>query len=64
MFNNYAEGAPSLRLYVKNLAKQTTEQDLRFIFSAFLEQDPEEASNSMCVLFFLLSKTQLFFFQV
>jgi U11/U12 small nuclear ribonucleoprotein SNRNP65 len=34
-FKNYQAGTPSTKLYIKNLSKKTTEQDLKAVFSLF-----------------------------
>ncbi|CAB3375791.1 Hypothetical predicted protein [Cloeon dipterum] len=48
VFRNYQPGAPSCRLYVKNLAKATTARDLHFIFRAFIGHRPlDEEANKM-----------------
>lgn len=39
VYKNYAEGAPTCRLYLKNLAKTVTEEDLRFIYSRYLTRE-------------------------
>ena len=36
MFNNYTPGEPSVKLYIKNVAKNTTEDDLKFIFGRYI----------------------------
>ena len=35
-FKKYSRGDPSSRLYVKNLAKQVTEEEIKFIFRRFM----------------------------
>lgn len=46
VFKNYVPGEPSAKLYIKNLAKATTEQDLKFIFGRYVFwQNEEEASR-------------------
>lgn len=42
VFKNYQPGAPSCRLYIKNLAKQVTVNDLDYIYRRFLTSDLEE----------------------
>ncbi|KAG9483281.1 hypothetical protein GDO78_009295 [Eleutherodactylus coqui] len=37
VFKNYEPGEPNCRLYVKNLSKQVTEKDLKFIFGRFID---------------------------
>ncbi|XP_054716083.1 RNA-binding region-containing protein 3-like [Uloborus diversus] len=41
VFRNYSPGEPTLRLYIKNLAKQVVEKDLRHIFGRFVDADSE-----------------------
>jgi len=48
LFRKYEAGMPSCRLYVKNLAKKTTEKDLEFIFGSFVNfvnEDEAELFN-------------------
>ncbi|XP_055587825.1 RNA-binding region-containing protein 3 [Uranotaenia lowii] len=43
VFKNYTPGEPSNRLYIKNLAKSTTEEDLRNIFHSFaITSNPDQ----------------------
>jgi len=49
VFNNYSMGEPSLRLYIKNLSKQSTEEDLHYIFGRYINWTSEDDKN-MCVL--------------
>lgn len=44
VFKNYAKGAPTSRLYIKNLAKTVTEDDLKYIYNRYLPQDTLEPS--------------------
>lgn len=37
VFRNYQEGEPSRRVYIKNLAKQVTEEDLHWIFGRYVD---------------------------
>lgn len=37
IFNNYFPGAPSCRLYIKNLAKTVTNNDLKYIYKRFIK---------------------------
>lgn len=37
IFKNYHSGAPSCRLYIKNLAKAVTDNDLKFIYKRFIK---------------------------
>lgn len=41
-FQRYEEGDPCVRLYVKNIAKQVTEEDLFLLFGRFVPQDEAE----------------------
>ncbi|XP_068096127.1 RNA-binding region-containing protein 3 [Hyperolius riggenbachi] len=45
VFKGYESGEPNCRLYVKNLAKQTTEKDLKFIFGKFVNFSSETEKN-------------------
>ncbi|XP_059472213.1 RNA-binding region-containing protein 3-like isoform X2 [Neocloeon triangulifer] len=48
VYRNYQPGAPSCRLYIKNLAKTTTARELHFIFRAFIGHKPtDEEDNKM-----------------
>ena len=49
MFSNYSMGEPSLRLYIKNLSRQATEDDLHYIFGRYIDWTSEDEKN-MCVL--------------
>ncbi|XP_032520298.2 RNA-binding region-containing protein 3 [Danaus plexippus] len=42
VFKNYHPGEPSMRLYIKNLAKNVTEQDVQRIYKRYMEDIPEE----------------------
>ncbi|XP_071451256.1 RNA-binding region-containing protein 3-like [Hetaerina americana] len=42
VFKGYQVGAPSCRLYVKNVAKQVEPKDLHYIYSCFLDEKDEE----------------------
>ena len=55
MFSNYSMGEPSLRLYIKNLSKQATEDDLHYIFGRYIDWTSEDEKN-MCVLYYLATK--------
>nr|KAG5713520.1 hypothetical protein BaRGS_024568 [Batillaria attramentaria] len=39
VFRNYKEGEPSRRIYIKNLAKQVTEEDLHWVFGRYVDWD-------------------------
>ena len=43
VLKNYKPGIPSNKLYLKNLAKATTEADLKYIFGGFLKEDKESS---------------------
>ncbi|KAM3958557.1 RNA-binding region-containing protein 3 [Aphomia sociella] len=42
VFKNYHPGQPSMRLYIKNLAKTVTEQDVKRIYKHYVEMLTEE----------------------
>ena len=44
-FKNYTPGEVTNRLYIKNLAKQVTEDDLKFIFHRFIVKSDNENST-------------------
>ncbi|XP_065883401.1 RNA-binding region-containing protein 3-like [Dysidea avara] len=41
-FRNYNKGDPTSRLYIKNLAKNVTEQDLTYIYGRYIDYTSEE----------------------
>ncbi|XP_075038664.1 RNA-binding region-containing protein 3 [Mixophyes fleayi] len=45
VFKSYKPGEPNCRLYVKNLSKQVTEKDLKFIFGRFIDTSSETEKN-------------------
>ncbi|XP_077308918.1 RNA-binding region-containing protein 3 isoform X2 [Lithobates pipiens] len=45
VFKGYEPGEPNCRLYVKNLAKQVTEKELKFIFGKFIHFSSETEKN-------------------
>lgn len=45
VFKNYSIGSPSSRLYLKNLAKSTTDSDLKHIYGNYVMWDSEEERN-------------------
>lgn len=45
VFKNYDPGEPTVRLYIKNLAKQVEEKDLRYIFGRFIDFKSENDRN-------------------
>ncbi|KAG8225535.1 hypothetical protein J437_LFUL006074 [Ladona fulva] len=42
VFKNYQPGAPSCRLYIKNIAKPATARDFHYIYRSFLDLNDEE----------------------
>lgn len=46
VFKNYLAGEPTSRLYIKNLTKHTTEQDLMNIFGSFVDWSQELATDT------------------
>ena len=55
VFKNYAPGAPTCRLYIKNLAKTVTDSDLRYIYNKYLTPDTLNELNMYVKHFSLLS---------
>ncbi|XP_061316847.1 RNA-binding region-containing protein 3 isoform X3 [Pezoporus flaviventris] len=45
VFKNYEPGDPNCRIYVKNLAKQVQEKDLKFIFGRYVDFQSEMERN-------------------
>ena len=45
VFKNYSAGAPSSRLYVKNLAKTVKESDLKHIYGRYVLWTSDEERN-------------------
>ncbi|KAK7112296.1 hypothetical protein V1264_011769 [Littorina saxatilis] len=45
IFRNYKEGEPSRRLYIKNLTKQVTEEDLHWIYGRYINWENEAEKN-------------------
>ncbi|XP_059839643.1 RNA-binding region-containing protein 3 [Hypanus sabinus] len=45
IFKNYNPGEPTCRLYVKNLAKQVEEKDLKFIFGRYVDFTSQTERN-------------------
>ncbi|XP_035393340.1 RNA-binding region-containing protein 3 [Cygnus atratus] len=45
VFKNYEPGDPNCRIYVKNLAKQVQEKDLKFIFGRYVDFQSELERN-------------------
>ena len=49
VFKNYAPGEPTCRLYIKNLTKHTTEQDIVNLFGSYIDWQQESSHNSFDV---------------
>ncbi|KAM4718415.1 RNA-binding region-containing protein 3 isoform 1-T3 [Anableps anableps] len=45
VFKNYEAGEPTCRLYVKNIAKQVEEKDLRYIYGRYINLSSEAERN-------------------
>ncbi|KAI1891438.1 hypothetical protein AGOR_G00143820 [Albula goreensis] len=45
VFKNYEPGDPTCRLYVKNIAKQVEEKDLKYIYGRYIDISSEEERN-------------------
>ncbi|XP_038160164.1 RNA-binding region-containing protein 3 isoform X1 [Cyprinodon tularosa] len=45
VFKNYEAGEPTCRLYVKNIAKQVEEKDLRYIYGRYINPSSEAERN-------------------
>lgn len=45
VFKKYEPGEPTCRLYVKNIAKQVEEKDLKFIYGRYIDISSEEQRN-------------------
>ena len=45
VFKNYNPGTPNSRLYVKNLAKSVTENDLKHIFGRYVIWTSDDEKN-------------------
>ncbi|XP_030205294.1 RNA-binding region-containing protein 3 isoform X1 [Gadus morhua] len=45
VFKNYEAGEPTCRLYVKNIAKQVEEKDLKFIYGRYIDPSSEAERN-------------------
>ncbi|KAK3571549.1 hypothetical protein QTP86_013179 [Hemibagrus guttatus] len=45
VFKNYEPGEPTCRLYVKNIAKQVEENDLKYIYSRYIDTSLEDERN-------------------
>ncbi|XP_045495782.1 RNA-binding region-containing protein 3-like [Colias croceus] len=49
VFKNYNPGEPSMRLYIKNLAKSTTERDVKRVYKGYIENLSDEEQNGFDV---------------
>ncbi|BFZ15695.1 hypothetical protein BsWGS_18734 [Bradybaena similaris] len=45
VFKNYSEGEPSCRLYLKNLAKNVTEEDIHWIYGRYVDWESDLEKN-------------------
>ncbi|XP_034562082.1 RNA-binding region-containing protein 3 [Notolabrus celidotus] len=45
VFKNYEPGEPTCRLYVKNIAKQVEEKDLKYIYGRYIDPSSEAERN-------------------
>lgn len=45
IFRNFSPGEPTFRLYIKNLARQVEEKDLRYVFGRFIDRNSEQDKN-------------------
>ncbi|XP_054622347.1 RNA-binding region-containing protein 3 [Dunckerocampus dactyliophorus] len=50
VFKNYEPGEPTCRLYVKNIAKQVEEKDLKYIYGRYIDPSSETERNMFDVL--------------
>uniref|UniRef100_A0A3B5L2D2 RNA-binding region-containing protein 3 n=1 Tax=Xiphophorus couchianus TaxID=32473 RepID=A0A3B5L2D2_9TELE len=50
VFKNYEAGEPTCRLYVKNIAKQVEEKDLRYIYGRYIKPSSEAERNMFDVV--------------
>uniref|UniRef100_A0A3B3U9G2 RNA-binding region-containing protein 3 n=1 Tax=Poecilia latipinna TaxID=48699 RepID=A0A3B3U9G2_9TELE len=50
VFKNYEAGEPTCRLYVKNIAKQVEEKDLRYIYGRYINPSSEAERNMFDVV--------------
>lgn len=49
LFQNYSPGSPSNKLYIKNIAKEVTEEDLKALYSKYLDEFSAEKGNIQTV---------------
>ena len=52
IFKNYKEGKPGNKLYVKNLSKSVTLQDLENLFASFVKSAENDVNNGFHIRFF------------
>ena len=52
IFKNYKEGKPGNKLYVKNLSKSVTLQDLENLFASFIKSAENDVNNGVHIRFF------------
>lgn len=45
VFKNYHPGPPSMRLYIKNLAKTVTDQDIKRIYRRYIDESEKDATG-------------------
>ena len=45
VFKRYSSGDPSCRLYIKNLSKQVSEEDLHWVFGKYVDWESETETN-------------------
>ncbi|KAG7524660.1 hypothetical protein JOB18_015284 [Solea senegalensis] len=50
VFKNYESGEPTCRLYVKNIAKQVEEKDLKYIYGRYINLSSEAEKNMFDVV--------------
>ncbi|XP_066548325.1 RNA-binding region-containing protein 3 isoform X2 [Amia ocellicauda] len=50
VFKNYEPGDPTCRLYVKNVAKQVEEKDLKFIFGRYVDISSDDERNMFDII--------------
>ncbi|XP_056593581.1 RNA-binding region-containing protein 3 [Triplophysa dalaica] len=50
VFKNYEPGESTCRLYVKNIAKQVEEKDLKFIYGRYIDISSEEQRNMFDIM--------------
>ncbi|KAG7269674.1 hypothetical protein CRUP_029792 [Coryphaenoides rupestris] len=50
VFKNYEPGEPTCRLYVKNIAKQVEEKDLKYIYGRYIDPSSEAERNMFDIM--------------